>query len=128
MKFWFQALDYIMGKNIERYRISISKEIWLPVRIERYTLENELLELTLIKNYHTINTPFCEDKSFCIPEATSGISSNPPRSIPIEEREETLMITAEQIISLLQLKPHPEEGGYFVETYRYRRRSRNRSP
>ena len=28
------------------------------------------------------------------------------------------MITAEQIISLLGLKPHPEEGGYYVETYR----------
>ncbi len=28
------------------------------------------------------------------------------------------MITAEQIISLLQLVPHPQEGGYFVETYR----------
>ena len=62
VKFWFQALDYIMGKNIERYRISISKEIWLPVRIERYTLEKELLELTLIKNY-TINTHL-EDKLF----------------------------------------------------------------
>ena len=28
------------------------------------------------------------------------------------------MITAEQIISLLQLVPHPQEGGYFAETYR----------
>ena len=28
------------------------------------------------------------------------------------------MFTAEQIISLLHLEPHPEEGGYFVETYR----------
>jgi predicted cupin superfamily sugar epimerase len=26
--------------------------------------------------------------------------------------------TAEEIISLLRLKPHPVEGGYFVETYR----------
>jgi outer membrane lipoprotein-sorting protein len=55
VKFWFQALDYIRGKNIERYRISISKETWLPVRIERHTLEEELLELSLIKNY-TVNT------------------------------------------------------------------------
>ena len=30
------------------------------------------------------------------------------------------MITAEQIISLLGLKPHPEEGGYYAETYRSR--------
>ena len=28
------------------------------------------------------------------------------------------MITADKIKSLLNLKPHPEEGGYFVETYR----------
>ena len=28
------------------------------------------------------------------------------------------MITAEQVISLLGLKPHPEEGGYYAETYR----------
>jgi predicted cupin superfamily sugar epimerase len=29
-----------------------------------------------------------------------------------------VMITAEKIKSLLNLTPHPEEGGYFVETYR----------
>jgi predicted cupin superfamily sugar epimerase len=28
------------------------------------------------------------------------------------------MLTADQIISLFNLKPHPEEGGYFIETYR----------
>jgi predicted cupin superfamily sugar epimerase len=28
------------------------------------------------------------------------------------------MLTADQIITLLHLKPHPKEGGYFVETYR----------
>lgn len=28
------------------------------------------------------------------------------------------MIDTGQIISLLSLKPHPEEGGYFIETYR----------
>jgi len=28
------------------------------------------------------------------------------------------MLTADQIIALLNLKPHPEEGGYFAETYR----------
>jgi predicted cupin superfamily sugar epimerase len=37
-----------------------------------------------------------------------------------QRHEEYLMITAEQIISLLQLEPHPEEGGYYVETYRSR--------
>ncbi len=29
-----------------------------------------------------------------------------------------LMLTTDQIKSLLNLKPHPKEGGYFVETYR----------
>jgi len=29
-----------------------------------------------------------------------------------------VMITAEKIKSLLNLSPHPEEGGYYVETYR----------
>jgi predicted cupin superfamily sugar epimerase len=28
------------------------------------------------------------------------------------------MITADQIKNLLHLKPHPEEGGWFIETYR----------
>ena len=28
------------------------------------------------------------------------------------------MTTAEQIISILNLRPHPEEGGYYSETYR----------
>lgn len=28
------------------------------------------------------------------------------------------VITAERLIALLHLKPHPEEGGYFLETYR----------
>jgi len=28
------------------------------------------------------------------------------------------MLTADQIIAFFDLKPHPEEGGYFVETYR----------
>ena len=28
------------------------------------------------------------------------------------------MITADQIIALLKLTPHPKEGGYFIETYR----------
>ncbi len=28
------------------------------------------------------------------------------------------MLTADQIIALLNLKPHPKEGGYFTETYR----------
>jgi len=62
VKFWFQALDYIKGKTRERYRISISKEHWLPVRIERYTLDKRLIELSVIKNY-TLNTHL-EDRLF----------------------------------------------------------------
>ncbi len=62
VRFWFQALDYIRGKDVERYRISISRENWLPLRIERRTLGGELIELSLIRNY-TINTHL-EDKLF----------------------------------------------------------------
>jgi len=62
VNFWFRALDYIQGKKIERYRIFIAKENWLPLRIERYSLEMKPLELTLIKNY-TTNTHL-EDKLF----------------------------------------------------------------
>jgi predicted cupin superfamily sugar epimerase len=29
-----------------------------------------------------------------------------------------MMLSADQIKTLLNLKPHPEEGGYFIETYR----------
>ena len=62
VRFWLQALDYVQGKDIERYRITLSKGNWLPTRIERYTMEMKPLELTLIKNY-TINTHL-EDRVF----------------------------------------------------------------
>lgn len=62
VKFWFQALDYIQRKKIERYRIFIAKENWLPLRIERYSLEMKPLELTIIRDYK-INTRL-EDKLF----------------------------------------------------------------
>ena len=51
IKFWLWGLDYIEGKDLEKYRISISKQNWLPVRIERYALEGKPLEVTLIQNY-----------------------------------------------------------------------------
>jgi predicted cupin superfamily sugar epimerase len=35
-----------------------------------------------------------------------------------EKAKGDTMITADQIKALLNLKPHPAEGGYFVETYR----------
>lgn len=62
VRFLFRALDYIEEKNHEKYRISISKKDWLPIRIERYSLEGEPLEVTNIKNY-IINSRL-EDKFF----------------------------------------------------------------
>jgi outer membrane lipoprotein-sorting protein len=55
VKFLFWAKDYIEEKSNEKYRISISKKHWLPIRIERYSLEDKPLEKTEIKNY-MINT------------------------------------------------------------------------
>jgi outer membrane lipoprotein-sorting protein len=51
VKFLFWAKDYIEEKSNEKYRISISKKHWLPIRIERYSLEGMPLEITDIKNY-----------------------------------------------------------------------------
>ncbi|OGP74200.1 MAG: hypothetical protein A2V86_13790 [Deltaproteobacteria bacterium RBG_16_49_23] len=51
MKFLLLAMDYIEEKNLERYRIIISKRNWLPIRIERYHLEGQALEVTMIKDY-----------------------------------------------------------------------------
>jgi len=62
VKFLFWAKDYIEEKSNEKYRIFISKKHWLPIRIERYSLEDKLLEKTEIKNY-IINTHL-EDKLF----------------------------------------------------------------
>ncbi len=55
VNFLFWAKDYIEEKSNEKYRISISKRHWFPIRIERYSLEDRLLEKTEIKNY-IINT------------------------------------------------------------------------
>jgi outer membrane lipoprotein-sorting protein len=51
IRFWLRALDYIRGKDPEKYRISISKQNWLPIRIERYRLEGKPLEVSMIRNY-----------------------------------------------------------------------------
>jgi len=51
IRFWLRALDYIRGKDLEKYRISISKQNWLPIRIERYRLEGKPLEVSMIRNY-----------------------------------------------------------------------------
>lgn len=62
IKFLFWAMDYVEEKSLEKYRISISKKHWLPNRIERYNLEDKLIEVTDIKNY-TINAHL-KDKFF----------------------------------------------------------------
>ena len=33
--FWMATRDYLQGKTLEKYRITLSREIWLPLRIER---------------------------------------------------------------------------------------------
>jgi outer membrane lipoprotein-sorting protein len=60
--FLFWALDYIGGKSPEKYRVTLSQGIWLPIRIERYTLEGQPIEVSIIQNY-TVNTHL-EDKLF----------------------------------------------------------------
>ncbi len=62
VKFLFWALDYIQDKFPEKYRISVSKDHWVPVRIERYSLEDKLLEDSDIKGY-AFNSRL-EDKFF----------------------------------------------------------------
>jgi outer membrane lipoprotein-sorting protein len=51
IRFVVLAKDYIEEKMIEKYRISVSKKHWLPVRIERYAAEDLLLEMTNLTNY-----------------------------------------------------------------------------
>ena len=60
--FIFQAMDYIEERSLEKYRISISRKYWLPVRIERYSSEGKLLEVTDIQNY--VLNAHLEDKFF----------------------------------------------------------------
>jgi outer membrane lipoprotein-sorting protein len=56
------AADYIGGKFLEKYRIVITNENWLPIRIERYNLEGKPIEVSMIQNY-VINTHL-EDRFF----------------------------------------------------------------
>ena len=55
VRFWLWGLDYIEGKDLERYHIFMSKQYWLPIRIERWRLEGKPLEVTTIQDY-AINT------------------------------------------------------------------------
>jgi outer membrane lipoprotein-sorting protein len=49
--FLIVARDYIEGKTPEKYRITLSREIWLPLRIERYSMENIPIEKSLLRHY-----------------------------------------------------------------------------
>jgi outer membrane lipoprotein-sorting protein len=62
IRFWLWGLDYIKEKDLQKYRISLSKRSWLPIRIERYHSEGKPLEVSMIHNYQ-INTGL-EDKLF----------------------------------------------------------------
>lgn len=62
IRFWVWGLDYVEGKDLEKYRIFLFKREWLPSRIERYHLSGKPLEVSIIQNY-TLNTGL-EDKLF----------------------------------------------------------------
>lgn len=49
--FWLAARDYLQGKTPEKYRIFLSREIWLPLGIERYSLDNVPIEKSRLHNY-----------------------------------------------------------------------------
>ncbi len=62
VSFFLWAFDYVEEKIPEKYRISVSKQIWLPNQIERYRLNGTLIEVTHILNY-SVNTRL-EDQIF----------------------------------------------------------------
>jgi outer membrane lipoprotein-sorting protein len=49
--FLIVARDYLEGKTLEKYRITVSKDIWLPLRLERYSLENIPIEKSHLHHY-----------------------------------------------------------------------------
>jgi outer membrane lipoprotein-sorting protein len=51
IRFWLWAMDYIEGKNLEKYHIFVSRHYWLPTRIERYDLGGKPLEVSIIQDY-----------------------------------------------------------------------------
>ena len=51
--FTFWALDYIQGKDLERYILQVSKQNWLPMQVDRFDKENRLLETTSFKKVAT---------------------------------------------------------------------------
>lgn len=51
IRFWLWAMDYIEGKDLEKYHIFVSKRYWLPTRIERYDLGGKPIEVSIIQDY-----------------------------------------------------------------------------
>ena len=51
IRFWLWGRDYIGEKDLEKYRITVSKRNWFPTRIERYDLEGKPIEVSMIRNY-----------------------------------------------------------------------------
>ena len=49
--FVFRGMDYVAARSLEKYRIHVSKQNWLPVRLERYDLSGRLLEISIIQGY-----------------------------------------------------------------------------
>jgi outer membrane lipoprotein-sorting protein len=49
--FLLLARDYVEGINLEKYRVTLSKSVWLPLNIERYSLENIPIEKVILRNY-----------------------------------------------------------------------------
>lgn len=60
--FVFRGMDYVEARSLEKYRIHVSKQHWLPVRLERYDITGKLLEISIIQDY-VINSNL-EDKLF----------------------------------------------------------------
>jgi outer membrane lipoprotein-sorting protein len=56
------AMDYIKATSLEKYRVTVSRQDWLPVRIERYDVNGRSLETISIEGY-AINTGL-EDQIF----------------------------------------------------------------
>jgi outer membrane lipoprotein-sorting protein len=51
IRFTMEAKDYLAGARPERYRIVLSKDLWLPLRIERYDQDGRPIEWTVIRHY-----------------------------------------------------------------------------
>jgi len=49
--FTFWADDYTGGKEINRYQVTVSKDNWLPQRIERYNHLNAPIEVIIFKGF-----------------------------------------------------------------------------